>query len=309
MNELTYIEDDRQNNKITFTKQQTDMIKTSICKDFKDDEFNYFIAVCQARGLNPLLKEIHGTIHKDKFNRRTVTFITGIDGFRKCAHSTGTYAGRDKTVFLYNDKKIMIGCEVTVHRFIQGHKCSFTASAYVSEYKPSQASKGFMWAKMPHNMIEKCCEVKAIRMAFTQELGGIYGREEAHQMDDKVKNINTDSEIKDMNEIVEVAPVKKNQAPEKAIKQEPDSEGSSAVVDNQKATTDTLPKNEIIAKEDFREFLNKTRGRGWKDSQVQKLMFLLTGKQKSSELDLLGFGLIHKYIIEDKYSPESMDSE
>jgi hypothetical protein len=41
-----------------------------------------------------------------------------------------------------------------------------------------------MWKKMPETMLEKCCEAKALRMAFPDFLGGVYTQEEMEQAEE-----------------------------------------------------------------------------------------------------------------------------
>ena len=52
------------------------------------------------------------------------------------------------------------------------------------EYNTGKA----MWAKMPETMIKKVAEAAALRMAFPDELGGLYAQEEMDQANPEVKN-------------------------------------------------------------------------------------------------------------------------
>jgi hypothetical protein len=75
-------------------------------------------------------------------------------------------------------------CKVIVYRLINNIRCAFVAVAFFKEYYPNNPKNTTMWNRMPHVMIEKCAEAKALRKAFPQELSGIYESSEMHQVDD-----------------------------------------------------------------------------------------------------------------------------
>lgn len=160
---------------IAFDDAKRALIKKTVAKDLDQMEFDLFMAVASARGLDPVLRQIYAVKRKDGDDKKMVLQI-GIDGFRLIAHRTGDYAGRDKAIFAYADDK-PVECELTVYRLVQGMKVAFTATVRWSEYYPGD-KLGFMWRKMPETMLEKTCEAKALRMAFPGDLSGLYLDEE-----------------------------------------------------------------------------------------------------------------------------------
>jgi hypothetical protein len=98
------------------------------------------------------------------------------------ADDTGVHAGTDDPVYDQpeDSDKLIRWAKVTVYKFVQSQKVSFTATARWSEYAPP-GSEGFMWKKMPRLMLGKCAEALALRKAFPKQLHGIYERAEMDQ--------------------------------------------------------------------------------------------------------------------------------
>lgn len=157
----------------TFTPEQVDLIRRTICVGGTDDELTLFLGVCKQTGLNPFARQIYAIKRKGK-----MTIQVGIDGYRLIADRTGKYAGNDDTVF--DDEKNPQKATVTVYKMVGGVRCAFTASARWSQYYPGK-DQGFMWEKMPHVMLGKCAEGLALRKAFPAELSGVYTDAEMEQ--------------------------------------------------------------------------------------------------------------------------------
>lgn len=167
---------------IQFSSEQVALMKNTVAKGLADNEFLLFLSVAKKRGLDPILKQVHAVKRGGK-DGGGMTIQTGIDGFRLMAARTGEYAGRDEAEFTYKGA-VPDKCKVTVYRLVQGTRCAFTATAKWAEYCPD-GGQAFMWKKMPETMLEKCCEAKALRMAFPGEMSGIYVDEEMHQADNR----------------------------------------------------------------------------------------------------------------------------
>ncbi len=159
-----------------FTREQIDLIKQTVAKDTNDQQLKLFLYTAQARGLDPLLKQIHGIVRKGE-----MAIQVGIDGLRLIAARTGDYAGNDEPAFVEGDK-YPSKATVTVWRLVQGERRAFTDSAYWAEFYPDDSS-GFMWRKLPHVMLGKVAESRALRKAFPHETSGLYVDEEMHQAD------------------------------------------------------------------------------------------------------------------------------
>jgi phage recombination protein Bet len=157
------------------TQEQTALIKSTIAKDATDAELQLFFYDCARQGVHPLDRLIHFTKRKGKY-----TPVTSIDLMRSRAADTGEYAGSDDAAFVGAQKTDTWAATVTVWRLVQGQRCSFTATARWSEYKPDEA---FMWHRMPHTMLAKCAEALALRKGFPRQLAGVYSEEEMAQAD------------------------------------------------------------------------------------------------------------------------------
>lgn len=181
-----------------FTREQVELIKTTVAKGTTDDELKLFLYTAEHTGLDPLLKQIHAV------KRGGVMAIqTGIDGYRLIADRTKLYAGNDDPIFAdYSDvqengKTISVPgrATVTVYKLVGGHAVGFTATAHWDEYYPG-GNQGFHWRKMPHLMLGKCAEALALRKAFPAELASIRTDEEMEQAVVDVKPVSAPTEKK-----------------------------------------------------------------------------------------------------------------
>ncbi len=170
-------------------REQIDLIKNTIAKGCTDEELELFLYTCKRTGLDPLARQLYAVKRwNNKLKKEEMTIQTGIDGYRLIAQRTGEYAGCDIPIFEHKMNKI-VSCTYTVYRLMKGHKCQFSAIAYFDEYKQEFQNKeggkylSTFWEKMPHVMLEKVAEAKALRKAFPQELSNIYTNEEMQQSD------------------------------------------------------------------------------------------------------------------------------
>jgi phage recombination protein Bet len=144
-----------------------------------NDEFEAFLDAASRYSLNPMANQIYAQV-RGQGDRRRVTYVTGIDGYRLIADRTKAYAGNDDPVF--DDEKQVSKASVTVYKLVGGVRCPFTATARWDQYYPGD-QLGFMWKRMPHLMIGKCAEALALRKAFPAEFIGLYTAEEMQQAD------------------------------------------------------------------------------------------------------------------------------
>lgn len=165
---------------ISFDDKKLNLIKDTIAKALNPAEFELFIAIAKARGLDPVLNQIHAVKRKFKENGSFVERMViqvGIDGLRLIASRTGEFAGCDEITYQHNDKEEIISAKATVYRIVAGQRCSFVGTARWSEFFPGEA-QGFMWNKMPYNQLGKCAEAQALRKGFPGDLSGMYAPEE-----------------------------------------------------------------------------------------------------------------------------------
>jgi phage recombination protein Bet len=146
-----------------------------LTKDATPQERDHFVGVCRTRGLNPEARHIYFI----KVGGRA-SIVLSIDAYRLIAQRTGSYAGIHPVEFQFaTDSGKPVKATITVQKFVQGQVRDFSATAYFSEfYKPSRDGKKSLWDTMPLTMLEKCCEAKALRKAFPEELSSYYIREE-----------------------------------------------------------------------------------------------------------------------------------
>lgn len=163
-----------------YTREQIDLIKSQIAPKATDSELKLFLYVANRRGLDPLARQIYAIHRWDKQAQvDKMTLQTSIDGFRSIAERSGTYApGEEK--WEENEKGVPISATVSVQKFVHGTWIKFSATAHYSEYF---SPIGGMWSKMPHVMLAKCAEAKALRKGWPEALDGLYVDEEMQQAD------------------------------------------------------------------------------------------------------------------------------
>lgn len=163
--------------RITFTEEQVELIKSQIAPNAKPQELALFLYQCKRTGLDPMARQIY-CIHRGG----KMGIQTSIDGFRVVAERSGDYAGQDEPIWEENERGI-VKCSVAVYRFApngQRYRAA-VGVAFFSEY----CAGGPMWQKMPHTMIAKCAEALALRKAYPQDLSGLYTGDEMEQVDNQ----------------------------------------------------------------------------------------------------------------------------
>lgn len=171
-----------------------------------------FAYVCKEKKLSPFSKEIYLLGYFNKGTQKTdYSVITGIEGYRKMAHSSGLHAGVDAPRFdplpdgsfktltqlmKEGGPKNETVCEVTVHKIVQGTRVPFTRPVLFKDYNTNQNK----WRTAPENMLIKCAEAASLRAAFPRETSGVHTEDEfgnitgATIMEDQA-NMNLDQKI------------------------------------------------------------------------------------------------------------------
>jgi phage recombination protein Bet len=79
-----------------YNPSQLALIQRTVAADTTRDEFDMFIQICRNAGLDPFRKQLYCVVYnKDNADKRKVSFITGIDGFRAIAQRNGDYRPDD----------------------------------------------------------------------------------------------------------------------------------------------------------------------------------------------------------------------
>jgi phage recombination protein Bet len=187
--------------RLEMTPKQLDLIRRTVASDCNPEEFDLFIEVSRRVGLDPFRKQIHAVVYnKDKPEKRKMSIITGIDGFRAVAERSGKYRpDENEPEIIYDDRAKdeqtnPLGIEraiVTAYKFgpdSQWHPIK--GVAYWTEFAPlkeiwrnKQPTGEFElphgnWRKMPRTMISKVAEAQALRKGWPEDLAGVYSAEE-----------------------------------------------------------------------------------------------------------------------------------
>jgi phage recombination protein Bet len=177
---------------IDWTPAQLKLIRHTVAKDCNAEEFDLFIHTARAVGLDPLRKQIYAQVYnKDKPDKRQLTIITAIGGYRSIAERTGNYRPDDQasryTMCAPDPAFNPLGiekAEVTVYKFSHGAWHAVVGEAWWSEYVPLNWEKTGIdtkktgWVKMPRIMIAKCAEAAALRKAWPDDFAGLNIEEE-----------------------------------------------------------------------------------------------------------------------------------
>lgn len=195
-----------------YSDSQLSLIKRTVASDCSRDEFDLFIEVSRRVGLDPFRRQIYAVVYsKDNPEKRKMSIITGIDGFRAVAARNKDYRpDEDEPDFKVNPElkgpTNPLGLERAKVRCFKlapdGEWHPVVGVAYwdefapvkeVWEYDPDQRKRvptgryeldaKSKWATMGRIMLAKCAEAQALRRGWPEDLSGIYAPEEMARAD------------------------------------------------------------------------------------------------------------------------------
>lgn len=152
-------------------------------------EVKMFLRLCQSQRLNPFTRDAYIV----KYGNSPASVIAGKDAFVKRATRNKRYRGHEAGITIIGtDKKIhrregsmLLGGETLVGGwckvYLEGYECPIFDEVALSEYSAPDKHGKNGWAKMPATMIRKVAVCHALREAFPEDLGGLYGAEEMDQ--------------------------------------------------------------------------------------------------------------------------------
>jgi hypothetical protein len=146
-----------------------------LAAEYRLADFKRFIRLAAAKGLDPLLNDLHYEFRNDKNSPTGMkgTAICHQSSDLKIAHRSGLLDGIEQ-----KDATDERGFYVQTFVYKKGCSRPFTFKAYLREFKPSNAYDGSPWSRMEFNMTAKCSRAGCLRIAFPEELGGMVTEDE-----------------------------------------------------------------------------------------------------------------------------------
>lgn len=198
----------REDRLISFTDEEKEILRRTVCNKASDDEFKVFLHVAETYGLDPFNKELF--FWKDKKDRTTI--MTSRDGYLSISNRHEAFDGLVSDVVRTNDefKRTTTGIE---HKY--GSDRGDIVGAYALVYRkdrkypiyvfaPYEEYNGYnsVWNRYPSAMILKVAESMSLKRAFS--VSGLVSQEEMNiqRLEDKEqeKKSGQDTVIKPVDE-------------------------------------------------------------------------------------------------------------
>jgi phage recombination protein Bet len=181
------------------SKEQIDVLKRTMLKQFPDDEKETFIITCQLTRLNPFTKQIYATRRYQKVRddsgetKKVPTLVTvaGIMGLCAVADRTGNYDGCEiywcgpggqwKSEWVSDEFPAAAKCIVFHKKHTKPEVAIARWASYAGQtynYSTKQWEVSDFWSRMPDYMLGKVAKAAALRGAFPDQTGGVYIHEE-----------------------------------------------------------------------------------------------------------------------------------
>ncbi len=204
MNQIATI---NQGGVIEYTAKQLDLIRRTVGADCSPTEFDLFCEVSRRVGLDPFRRQIYAVVYsKDKPDKRRMSIITGIDGYRAVAARNRDYRPAEEAPQIEYDPNVksdtnpvgIVSCLVRCWKLApDGQWHPVAGIAYWDEVCPMterwaysqeegkrvptgefELDKKSNWYKMPRVMVAKVAEAQALRRGWPEDLSGIYTEDE-----------------------------------------------------------------------------------------------------------------------------------
>ena len=158
-----------------------------------DQEIAMFLNLCRYQHLNPFLREAYLI----KYGNQAATMVVGKDAILKRAFKNPKFAGHEAGVIVFIpesgeldyrpgalvlDGEQLVGGWAKVH--VKDYNVPVEVVASFKEYAGKKKNSdgswtlNSQWASKPATMIRKVALTQALREAFPEDLGGLYGSEE-----------------------------------------------------------------------------------------------------------------------------------
>lgn len=169
------------------SEEELQKIRTAYAPQLSEREFELFVSLGRATGLNPFLRELWAV----KYSGKPQMFI-GRDGYRKSAQRHPLYDYHTSDAVYSNDK---YGYDVTtgmvghiygdlnnrgqlIGAYALAQRKGSSRPAYVFAELKEYDSKQALWLTKPATMIKKVAEAQALRACFQELFAGTYDEAE-----------------------------------------------------------------------------------------------------------------------------------
>ena len=178
-----------------WTPEQVGLLKNTVARGATNDELRLFATVCARTRLDPFIKQIHFVKRWDSQLKVEVgAFQTGIDGFRVIAARTGKYRGRIGPqwcgqdgawvdLWTSDEPPFAARCAVVNSDFHEPQWATVRWSAYAQTKRDGGLTR--FWLNMGPEQLGKCAEAAAHRIAFPNDLSGLYEHSEMDQAEEE----------------------------------------------------------------------------------------------------------------------------
>ncbi|MCK9568688.1 phage recombination protein Bet [Candidatus Pacearchaeota archaeon] len=161
-------------------------IKTYICPAANDQEVMIFLKLCQARNLNPFLRDAY-LIKYDQ--TKPAQMVVGKDAFTKKAEDHPKFDGYKAGIIVknpgslngldYREGTFLLKGEDLLGGWAEVYRSDRKATPYKMAVSMGEYSTGKSnWVSKPATMIRKVALVQALREAFPSEFSGMYDGDE-----------------------------------------------------------------------------------------------------------------------------------
>lgn len=166
--------------------QKLGEIRKLFAPKLTDLEFQAFVGMGKATGLNPFTREIWSVKYQDS---APAQIFIGRDGYRKSAQANPDYDYHQGDAVYDNDEFEVVDGQIK-HRYTLKNRGNLVgAYCTVKRKKASRASYVFVelgeynthrsvWKDKPATMIKKVAEAQALRAAFQEQFAGTYSEDE-----------------------------------------------------------------------------------------------------------------------------------
>lgn len=257
-------------------------------------EFQYFVGLGKAAGLNPFLREIWSV----KYDERTPAQVfIGRDGYRKAAQAHNEYdyhqcdAVYENDIFEVQDgivkhayKLTQRGALIGAYCIAKRHKSSRPMYVFV-EVKEYSTGKS-VWSQKPATMIKKVAESQCLRACFQDLLGGTYGEDEmAHsQIDNNMRVIQGGTQTETLKNILNPTVIDAEVINTETGEVTLPTKEQAIAADNEPISQDNMNKIEILM--DEKEFDEARKKKAFDYFKIEKLSDLTEAQAKIFLLQL-----------------------